>query len=79
MSGGSSPLARGLPACPHHHVDSGGIIPARAGFTVVLMVAMGSAPDHPRSRGVYGVGVGEEQRECGSSPLARGLPSSPFV
>ena len=50
---GSSPLARGL-------LDAGGdvgtiegIIPARAGFTVMRRSAPPSMWDHPRSRGVY--------------------------
>ena len=50
---GSSPLARGLPAdrVGFHWVT--GIIPARAGFTVPDVSAVGVHGDHPRSRGVY--------------------------
>ena len=74
MVAGSSPLARGLravlTACPYGL----GIIPARAGFTFVVLEPGGLRWDHPRSRGVYqrwgsAVGAG-----VGSSPLARGLP-----
>ena len=51
--GGSSPLARGL-----HHLfreEDGlfGIIPARAGFTVLHAPTWLPGSDHPRSRGVY--------------------------
>ena len=70
---GSSPLARGLPShipcfgCPKR------IIPARAGFTGPRSGALLSGRDHPRSRGVYGVGLGGLHWSSGSSPLARGL------
>ena len=39
-----------------HGLD--GIIPARAGFTVVTSRALSPLRDHPRSRGVYQVGRG---------------------
>ena len=74
LSGGSSPLARGLlgrigrPRCGLR------IIPARAGFTAM------SGPmrarrhmDHPRSRGVYAADPAATALNDGSSPLARGL------
>ena len=73
-SSGSSPLARGL------HLQDGaqllpvGIIPARAGFTVRGMGASHTSSDHPRSRGVYHSRQRLSDRQCGSSPLARGLP-----
>ena len=55
-SAGSSPLARGLlklkPAVLRPH----GIIPARAGFTATVLSCPATAPDHPRSRGVYRAG-----------------------
>ena len=35
-----------------------------------------STPDHPRSRGVYDLGVGTKGIGSGSSPLARGLLST---
>ena len=74
--GGSSPLARGL---PHVVVGAGRqrrIIPARAGFTPAgwPRSAGRACQDHPRSRGVYGVAEPFLVSECGSSPLARGLP-----
>ena len=31
------------------------IIPARAEFTAAVMVVVMTVPDHPRSRGVYGL------------------------
>mgnify|MGYP001669969472 CR=1 FL=1 len=52
-----------------------GIIPARAGFTEVVMVVCGGLWDHPRSRGVYSFTPSLLSQYCGSSPLARGLPA----
>ena len=50
---GSSPLARGLLTDAVLRIRGGGIIPARAGFTVLSPATAGRARDHPRSRGVY--------------------------
>ena len=71
--GGSSPLARGLHAKALDVMRELRIIPARAGFTIVLSSRGPPSADHPRSRGVY-----RRQRiwtlsSAGSSPLARGL------
>ena len=52
-AGGSSPLARGLPARPVLARAHRGIIPARAGFTSRRSGGPTPAEDHPRSRGVY--------------------------
>ena len=52
----------------------GGIIPARAGFTVSVIVPFLSCGDHPRSRGVYALDHVTSADVEGSSPLARGLP-----
>ena len=52
----------------------GGIIPARAGFTVVPAGTPDTDADHPRSRGVYSVRTRCWATASGSSPLARGLP-----
>ena len=71
---GSSPLARGLPMVPDSRRKSDGIIPARAGFTNFLAISPSPRPDHPRSRGVYGVAALPPLLTTGSSPLARGLP-----
>ena len=70
---GSSPLARGLPPRPTAPGSSGGIIPARAGFTPLERELEPGERDHPRSRGVYPRGRGGRAGARGSSPLARGL------
>ena len=74
---GSSPLARGLPGVYHYVDGSGGIIPARAGFTPAAGGARCCRADHPRSRGVYGSAPIALPAAPGSSPLARGLPARP--
>ena len=71
--GGSSPLARGLPA-PLLVVGLVlRIIPARAGFTPPRHASQPPEADHPRSRGVYKVVWPLTPSLSGSSPLARGL------
>ena len=52
---------------------SGGIIPARAGFTAAHAASSRCGGDHPRSRGVYSPTALIADRIPGSSPLARGL------
>ena len=76
---GSSPLARGLRGAPVPGCPRAGIIPARAGFTVVIHGAGWCARDHPRSRGVYCGSTGRRSKPIGSSPLARGLPMASFT
>ena len=71
---GSSPLARGLPGRRPAGHSGGGIIPARAGFTLSRPLRRPSTTDHPRSRGVYAVSDVIDYCNKGSSPLARGLP-----
>ena len=71
---GSSPLARGLPHFKEVVPRASGIIPARAGFTVRWFLFLRTRRDHPRSRGVYRIGMVLLIQMCGSSPLARGLP-----
>ena len=74
---GSSPLARGLRDPHNHRSAKTRIIPARAGFTISSFLMRSSIEDHPRSRGVY-TGLTESlRRNTGSSPLARGLLTSP--
>ena len=51
--GGSSPLARGLPAWIGRAFPPPRIIPARAGFTPAQPGGSTGSGDHPRSRGVY--------------------------
>ncbi len=70
---GSSPLARGLPPFSGSMRTSGGIIPARAGFTLQTTMQDGTTQDHPRSRGVYFSWLMYAPVHPGSSPLARGL------
>ena len=53
---GSSPLARGLQWVAGPFLCPAGIIPARAGFTPRSCEPARAPGDHPRSRGVYGVG-----------------------
>ena len=50
---GSSPLARGLQEADLDSGPYGGIIPARAGFTLLAQIGERASTDHPRSRGVY--------------------------
>ena len=70
---GSSPLARGLLAGTGAADHLVGIIPARAGFTDGYRATLRRRQDHPRSRGVYGMGAAPLASSTGSSPLARGL------
>ena len=72
---GSSPLARGLHDARVPHVAHPGIIPARAGFTMVSPSPLTRPSDHPRSRGVYASTFPSRRTCSGSSPLARGLRS----
>ena len=72
---GSSPLARGLHSPTPPFSTHMWIIPARAGFTVLLSCPRSERRDHPRSRGVYRVCYSLMHCQSGSSPLARGLPA----
>ena len=75
---GSSPLARGLRRTGLQLLDQTRIIPARAGFTRILVLRRGRLPDHPRSRGVYVSTSTRCTTMSGSSPLARGLQNLRF-
>ena len=77
--GGSSPLARGLPAALNAEGYAVRIIPARAGFTPRRGPARRRRGDHPRSRGVYPGEAEPPHGVDGSSPLARGLPLRALV
>ena len=70
---GSSPLARGLRESGGAPLGDGGIIPARAGFTMRSWKCLLPLTDHPRSRGVYWWDPQASSEVGGSSPLARGL------
>jgi len=74
---GSSPLARGLPRDLSPPAQLGRIIPARAGFTRRGVLPVRPRRDHPRSRGVYAAPDSSTRSWAGSSPLARGLRSTP--
>ena len=76
VTGGSSPLARGLRFRDIIADGRNGIIPARAGFTRPPRLHAGQRRDHPRSRGVYLPCATTYPTELGSSPLARGLRRS---
>ena len=75
MTGGSSPLARGLRRSRTAVRRRTRIIPARAGFTGGDSESYCGCRDHPRSRGVYSRTSLRVVTMGGSSPLARGLPS----
>ena len=75
---GSSPLARGLPRRDSGERGQVGIIPARAGFTVLHEIGRDEKADHPRSRGVYRWAIKKIEKRNGSSPLARGLRRDPM-
>ena len=75
--GGSSPLARGLLSHQSVGLLTHGIIPARAGFTMMHSTESHPCPDHPRSRGVYVLAAASACALFGSSPLARGLHGAP--
>ena len=75
-TGGSSPLARGAPGVFRGDQVRDGIIPARAGSTMVDGLLQAATGDHPRSRGEHFAEVAETGKPQGSSPLARGAPDS---
>ena len=76
---GSSPLARGLPIRDSMVTPPSGIIPARAGFTILGFLSSFPMADHPRSRGVYLMNALDAAKGGGSSPLARGLREQPCI
>ena len=69
---GSSPLARGTPAAGERGDTTSGLIPARAGNTVIHCTTHRARRAHPRSRGEHIVETSKSMSEAGSSPLARG-------
>ena len=75
MTSGSSPHARGLLGALDQQAQGPRIIPARAGFTVVGVLVLVGAGDHPRTRGVYIEKFLDVSVHLGSSPHARGLRS----
>ena len=71
-SSGSSPLARGLRNKDYATAATDGIIPARAGSTLLTQVQGKPAKDHPRSRGVYTF-VGSYKCVTRDHPRSRGV------
>ena len=69
---GSSPLTRGARANQSVVLPSGGLIPAHAGSTCVLLGVSVVKWAHPRSRGEHGNGAIVIVACPGSSPLTRG-------
>ena len=77
---GDHPRSRGVyGTVSHRGLSRMRIIPARAGFTPLQAGTSCRAKDHPRSRGVYGDLTRPLGGNCGSSPLARGLPRGKAV
>ena len=77
--GGSSPLARGPRLLVQLLVRYIGLIPARAGTTIAVVLALDEIGAHPRSRGDH---VRAGVHYClrgGSSPLARGPRARVFA
>ena len=70
---GSSPHTRGLRHGAPERGDTGGIIPAHAGFTWVASIDKAVERDHPRTRGVYVSISALIVFTAGSSPHTRGL------
>ena len=69
---GSSPLARGTRSRPATPTSKSGLIPARAGNTVLRSSSPHRVGAHPRSRGEHTRIVTLHALATGSSPLARG-------
>ena len=72
MDEGSSPLARGAHGGCGDDSDSGGLIPARAGSTILRRMFSHAGGAHPRSRGEHRRQPCRSRSAPGSSPLARG-------
>ena len=70
---GSSPLARGLRQDADAVADRPGIIPARAGFTLLVPDGLPQDGDHPRSRGVYYGMIEAENTDSGIIPARAGF------
>ena len=72
---GSSPLARGTPTGWGQKDTMAGLIPARAGNTIIEESSSTHTGAHPRSRGEHTRKGFAETTQTGSSPLARGAPA----
>ena len=71
---GSSPLARGTRSLSALFSWAVRFIPAGAGNTTVDVVMIDRTVVHPRWRGEHGIETVSQDRDGGSSPLARGTP-----
>ena len=76
MQRGSSPHARGAPGRHPSGRAAGGIIPACAGSTETRSSGLTRCWDHPRMRGEHDERSRPPSHAVGSSPYARGAPSS---
>ncbi len=76
-SAGSSPLARGTPQSAHPSRLAWRFIPAGAGNTPARAFSASTRAVHPRWRGEHSSNLLVYNCRCGSSPLARGTPSTP--
>ena len=76
---GSSPLARGTHVLVHEGRGRVGLIPARAGNMEEPPPTPPVKWAHPRSRGEHRSHQNRGCRPTGSSPLARGTPSSSLL
>ena len=74
---GSSPHARGTRNHLHQVATRHGIIPACAGNTFPAVTSDSSSRDHPRMRGEHRIGRSTSTSTIGSSPHARGTPTTP--
>ena len=72
---GSSPLTRGKPARRYPRSAEGGLIPAHAGKTLIMLGIPVNTEAHPRSRGENEHPTDYRSSSSGSSPLTRGKPA----
>ena len=70
---GSPPRMRGLLAGPDDTVGNGGITPAHAGLTPLIIFSTASLRDHPRACGAYLILLFKFFSTSGSPPRMRGL------
>ena len=73
LTGGSSPLARGMALGSGEHGRLQRFIPARAGNGIYRGAPVSPDPVHPRSRGEWCRRITRAACVSGSSPLARGM------
>ena len=76
MRVGSSPLARGTQVNGISQLTKIRLIPARSGNTIIIITPDSVTTAHPRSRGEHNKRLIPPLNNGGSSPLARGTPST---